>query len=95
MQSRWKDSGRRARLDTIRGVNKRTAEVIIAEIGVDMRVFLMAGHLAGWAGLCPGNNETYADSSTTTYGWNAGNRLTQTSDSLAGTITRTYDLLPA
>jgi transposase len=47
-----------ARLDTIHGVNKRTAEVIIAEIGVDMSVFPSAGHLASWAGLCPGNNES-------------------------------------
>ena len=47
-----------ARLDTIPGVNKRTAEVIIAEIGVDMGVFPTAGHLASWAGLCPGNNES-------------------------------------
>src|SRR5262245_24341548 len=47
-----------ARLDTIHGVNKRTAEVIIAEIGVDMRVVPTAAHLASWAGLCPGNNES-------------------------------------
>jgi transposase len=47
-----------ARLDTIHGVNKRTAEVIIAEVGADMRVFPTAGHLASWAGLCPGNNES-------------------------------------
>ncbi len=47
-----------ARLDTIHGVNKRTAEVIIAEIGADMAVFPSAGHLASWAGLCPGNNES-------------------------------------
>jgi transposase len=46
------------RLDTIHGVNKRTAEVIIAEIGVDMSVFPSAGHLASWAGVCPGNNES-------------------------------------
>jgi transposase len=46
------------RLDTIHGVNKRTAEVIIAEIGVDMRAFPTADHLANWAGLCPGNNES-------------------------------------
>jgi transposase len=31
---------------------------IIAEIGVDMRAFHSAGHLASWAGLCPGNNES-------------------------------------
>jgi transposase len=47
-----------SRLDTIHGVRQRTAEVIIAEIGVDMRVFPTAGHLASWAGLCPGNNES-------------------------------------
>ena len=47
-----------SRLDTIPGVNQRTAEVLIAEIGVDMSVFPTAGHLASWAGLCPGNNES-------------------------------------
>jgi len=47
-----------SRLDTIPGVNKRTAEVIIAEIGVEMGVFPTAAHLASWAGLCPGNNES-------------------------------------
>ena len=45
-------------LDTIPGVNRRTAEVIIAEIGVDMAQFPSAGHLASWAGICPGNNES-------------------------------------
>jgi len=45
-----------ARLDIIPGVNQRTAEVLIAELGVDMRVFPTAGHLASGAGLCPGNN---------------------------------------
>ncbi len=46
----------RDRLDTIIGVGKRAAECVIAEIGVDMGVFPTAGHLASWAGLCPGNN---------------------------------------
>lgn len=47
-----------ARLDTIPGINRRTAEVVIAEIGADMSVFPSARHLASWAGLCPGNNES-------------------------------------
>jgi transposase len=45
-------------LCTIPGVDKRTAEVILAEIGTDMGRFSSAGHLASWAGLCPGNNES-------------------------------------
>lgn len=45
-------------LCTIPGVQRRTAEVMIAEIGPDMSVFPTAGHLASWAGLCPGNDES-------------------------------------
>lgn len=45
-------------LDTIPGVNQRTAEILIAEIGVDMSRFPSARHLASWAGLCPGNHES-------------------------------------
>ncbi len=45
-----------ARLDTIPGVDRRTAEVLLAEIGADMRRFPTAGHLASWAGMCPGNH---------------------------------------
>ena len=47
-----------ARLDAIPGISRRTAEVLIAELGVDMTVFPTAGHVASWAGLCPGNNES-------------------------------------
>jgi transposase len=46
------------RLQTIPGVGKRTAEVIVAEIGVDMGRFATAAHLASWAGMCPGNHES-------------------------------------
>ena len=45
-------------LATIPGIGQRTAEIIIAEIGVDMTRFATPGHLASWAGLCPGNNES-------------------------------------
>jgi transposase len=48
----------RDRLATITGVGKRAAETIIAEIGTDMTEFPTAGHLASWAGCCPGNNRT-------------------------------------
>jgi transposase len=46
------------RLMTIPGVGLRTAEVVIAEIGVDMSRFPTSGHLASWAGLCPGQHES-------------------------------------
>jgi len=42
----------------IPGVSYRTAQVILAEIGTDMSRFPTPGHLASWAGMCPGNNES-------------------------------------
>ena len=45
-------------LRSIPGVERRAAEVIIAEIGTDMSVFPTAAHLAPWAGICPGQNES-------------------------------------
>lgn len=45
-------------LRTIPGVERRSAEVIIAETGGDMSRFPTAGHLASWAGVCPGQNES-------------------------------------
>jgi transposase len=45
-------------LATIPGIGERAAQVIISEIGVDMTRFPTAAHLASWAGLCPGNNES-------------------------------------
>jgi transposase len=46
------------RLQTIPGVGRRTAEVLLAEIGADLSRFPTARHLASWAGLCPGNDES-------------------------------------
>jgi transposase len=46
------------RLRTIPGVNQRVAETILAEVGTRMEQFPTAGHLASWAGMCPGNNES-------------------------------------
>jgi transposase len=45
-------------LCTIPGVQRRNAECIIAEIGVDMSVFPTDKHLASWAGQCPGNDQS-------------------------------------
>ena len=45
-------------LATIPGVGRRTAEVLVAEIGTNMRRFPTSGHLASWAGMCPGNDES-------------------------------------
>lgn len=45
-------------LQTIPGVGRRAAEVILAEVGIDMSRFPSAAHLASWAGMCPGNNES-------------------------------------
>jgi transposase len=47
-----------ARLDAITGVGQYTAEVIVAEIGVDLTRFPTDRHLASWAGLCPGNHQS-------------------------------------
>jgi transposase len=47
-----------ALLDTIPGIGPWQAEVILAEIGLDMTRFATAAHLASWAGVAPGNNES-------------------------------------
>jgi transposase len=47
-----------ALLDQIPGVNQRVAQVIVAEIGLDMGRFKSDGQLASWAGMCPGNHES-------------------------------------
>jgi transposase len=45
-------------LETIPGVGRDGAVCIIAELGADMQAFASHKHLASWAGMCPGNNES-------------------------------------
>ena len=45
-------------VDTIPGIGRRAAEIIVAEVGTDMERFPTAGHLASWAGVCPGNQQS-------------------------------------
>lgn len=45
-------------LDAIPGVNQRIAQIIVAEIGLDMSRFRTSARLASWAGMCPGNEES-------------------------------------
>ena len=47
-----------ARLRQVPGVGPRAAEVLVAELGTDMAKFPSAGHLASWAGVCPGNDRS-------------------------------------
>jgi len=50
--------GARDLIVTIPGISTLVADVIVAETGADMRQFPSAGHLASWAGTCPGSNES-------------------------------------
>jgi transposase len=45
-------------LDTVPGIGRRAAEIILAEVGADLGRFPSAKHLASWAGMCPGNAES-------------------------------------
>lgn len=45
-------------LDAIPGIGERTAEMILAELGTDMRRFPSKGHVNSWAGLAPGQHES-------------------------------------
>jgi transposase len=59
-----------ARLETIPGISQRVAETVVAEIGPRMEQFPTAAHLASWAGMSPGNDESAGKrrSGHTTYG---------------------------
>lgn len=46
------------RLDAVPGINQQVAEVLLAEVGPDMSPFPSHQHLASWAGICPGNEES-------------------------------------
>ena len=46
------------RIDEIPGIGRRIAEEVLVEIGPDMERFPTAAHLASWARVCPGNNES-------------------------------------
>lgn len=46
------------RLTEIPGISQRMAEILVSEIGVDMSRFGDDRHLASWAGMCPGQNES-------------------------------------
>lgn len=46
------------RLDAIPGVDRRVAEVVLAELGPDMTPFRTHRHVASWAGMSPGNEES-------------------------------------
>ncbi len=46
------------RLDEIPGINKKSAQSIVSEIGVTLDEFICMAALASWGGLCPGNNES-------------------------------------
>lgn len=46
------------RLEEMPGIGKRSAEIILAEIGQDMSRFPTENHISSWAGMCPENNES-------------------------------------
>ena len=45
-------------IDELPGIGRRSAEVILAEIGTNMSRFPSAAHISSWAGVCPGNHKS-------------------------------------
>ena len=79
------------RLQTIPGIERRTAEMIIAEIGRDMQRFPSAGHLVSWAGFSPGQDESAGKArSTRTRKGSKALRTALTQSGHAAGKTRTY-----
>lgn len=79
------------RLDAIPGFGRRTAENLIAEIGTDMTQFPTAKHLASWAHMCPGNNESAGKRKTASTGHgNPWLRRLLTQSAQAAGHTRSY-----
>lgn len=78
------------RLQTITGVGRRSAEVIVSEIGIDMNRFPTSAHLASWARLCPGTHQSAGKRRSTATG--LGNnwlRTTLLESAWAATLART------
>lgn len=63
-------------LKTIPGISEETVQTIVAEVGVDMSVFPTHQHLASWAGVCPGNNQSAGKHKSTRI--NPGNKSLKT-----------------
>lgn len=79
-------------LRTIPGIEKQNAQNILAEIGFDMDQFPSDAHLASWAGICPGNNESAGKhkSGKTTKGCKWLRRALAQSAMAAGRTKNTY-----
>ena len=78
-------------VDTIPGIARRGAEAILAEMGTDMSRFATPGHLASWAGVCPGNNRSAGKRKRSpTKGGNVWLQSTLVEAARAAARTRTY-----
>lgn len=69
-----------AAIDELPGIARRSAQIILAEIGTDMSRFPSADHLCSWAGLCPGNYQSA--------GKRKGGKTTKGNKTLRATLTQ-------
>jgi transposase len=80
-----------ARLDTIPGIGRRVAEIVVAGLGPDLGHFPSPARLASWAGLCPGNHESAGKRKTgKTRSGNAALRRALVEAARAASRSRTY-----